>query len=428
MSENVVYLHAPPPPLVHYLRVGTSGHRQLETLLSAGRVSVDRFIIEAGAMSRQHDLVSALRERRSELILDTNVAELSAKGRYLGAAKAAPWADSTRPLAAADLAPNAQADVLGKIARFAVREGVHAVLAPTHVLGDAADAMFAIDRSSAAALRTALDRNGGQHIGVDYPLIVPYAVFRDRLESDAFAKQLVDVPFDNLWLRISGFGADASPAGIQRYISAAAQYHSLERPIIADGVGGIVALALLAFGAVGGICHGVAEKERFDASGWNDERPGRGSERKVLIEGLDRLLSASQATALMESPSGRRHFACADPSCCARGFDDTLRDAKAHYLHQRQKQVTELSAVPPGRRAIYFLDKQLVPLKSKLQQGARIQVSDETLAEVLRKSRNRAEKMHMVLHALRMVVSGRDRPPPPIRRLGSSGVRAQRRR
>jgi hypothetical protein len=46
MSENVVYLHGQPKPVGHFLRVGTSGHRQLETLLGSGKMMVDRVVVE----------------------------------------------------------------------------------------------------------------------------------------------------------------------------------------------------------------------------------------------------------------------------------------------------------------------------------------------------------------------------------------------
>lgn len=428
MSDKVVFLHPPAPPLGHYLRVGSSGHRQLETLLSANRVSIERFVLEATRMERKRDLLAALCEPGCEMILDTVVAELSSPKRYSGAARTAPWANQSRPLSPEDLVPSSPADVIGHIARFAVETGFDAVLAPTHVLRDSADPILGVDLKSAEALRVALDRHGGKDIGIDYPLMLPYAVLRDRAEAEALIDALSGIAFDNLWFRVSGFGADASPSGVQRYISALFLFHSLKRPIVADSIGGLAGLAALAFGAAGGICHGAAEKERFDATSWEAEGSSRGGERRVLIEGLDRLLSASQATTLMESPGGRRHFGCNNSACCLRGFDDTLRDPKAHYLHQRQEQVAELSRVPRGRRAIHFLDHQLLPAKTKAQQGARIRLSDDSISNILRRARSRLEKLHTVLRSLRTTISGRDGSLPPIRRSGISGAKSRRRR
>src|SRR5260370_8610853 len=91
VPQNVVYLHGQPEPIAHYLRLGNL-HRQVETLLGSGRMSLDRIVVEASAFSRQRDVITLLAESGRELILDTNVAGLSAIGRCPGAAHAPPWA------------------------------------------------------------------------------------------------------------------------------------------------------------------------------------------------------------------------------------------------------------------------------------------------------------------------------------------------
>ncbi|MGE0259102.1 MAG: hypothetical protein AB7H71_08995 [Alphaproteobacteria bacterium] len=54
MSENVVYLHRQPEPVAHYLRLGTF-HRQVEKRLAAGRLPVERVVVEASAFTHQKD-------------------------------------------------------------------------------------------------------------------------------------------------------------------------------------------------------------------------------------------------------------------------------------------------------------------------------------------------------------------------------------
>ena len=90
---NVVYLHRSPDRISTFVRVGGSGHRQLETLLLSGRLPAERFVIDAAALARQSDLVTALKAAGREVSLDTSVAELSSVGRYQGAASTAPWAN-----------------------------------------------------------------------------------------------------------------------------------------------------------------------------------------------------------------------------------------------------------------------------------------------------------------------------------------------
>jgi hypothetical protein len=430
MGKNVVYLHGQPQPVGHFLRIGTSGHRQLETLLGSGRMMLDRVVVEASAVGRQHDLLASLAEAGGELILDTNVAELSSVGRYSGAAKTAPWANPEGVLTPDDLRPGSNRDVIGQIARFAVECGFHAVQAPTHVLDGSTDGLFVIDRNATAALRKALDAEGGRQIGIDYPLMIKNSVLRDPVQRRAFIAGLKDAPFDHLWFRVSSFGSDVTPMGLRRYIAAVMDFQRLGRPIVADGVGGLAGLAIAAFGAAGGICHGVAEKERFDASDWSKppRSGGGGREKRVLISGLDRLLSVKQVDALMAAQGARKLLSCGDPSCCPRGLDDTFRDPKAHYLHQRFHQVKALSRVPESRRAQHFLDKDLASAERLARQAAKLKVADDGLVQILERSSERLEKMHAVLEALNGAIAGSPRSLAPSRRTGTSSSAASRTR
>ncbi len=91
--QNVVYLHAEPTPIAQFLRVGTSGHRQLENFLAGGQLPSRRLVVGPSAFAKQKDLAAAPQEGGRELILDTHVAELPCLGRYEGAGQDAPWAN-----------------------------------------------------------------------------------------------------------------------------------------------------------------------------------------------------------------------------------------------------------------------------------------------------------------------------------------------
>lgn len=431
MNEKVVYLYpnALEEPIGHYLRIGTSGHRQLEVLLGSGRSQIDRAVIDASTTVRQRDLIASLSKSGAELVLDTNIAELSVLGRYSGIARSAPWANPHAVLTADDLRPSANRDLIGEIARFAVSGGYSAVLAPSHLLLNSADPLFKVDLQSASALRRALDKEGGKQVGIDYPLIISYASLRDPAQSRAFISGLADSPFTNLWLRVSGFGADATAIGSARYISAVIDFHRLKRPIVADEVGGLAGLATIAFGAVGGICHGIAEKERFDASNWNKPRQskGGGGEKRILVDSLDKLLSAEQIALLMATPGARRMFSCNNRSCCPRGLDDTMKHSKAHYLHQRHLQISELSRVPAQRRAEHFLEKQLSPARKHAHQATQLEIEDHSFSKTLRKNSDRLDKMYDVLKNLLNVLSKNDRSTSPKKRQKPSDFNAEQR-
>lgn len=417
MSQNVVYLHGQPSEVGHFLRIGTSGHRQLETLHGAGKMMLDRVVIEASAVARQQELIGSLAEVGAELILDTNIAELSSRGRFAGAAKTAPWANPRSVLTPDDLRPNANRDVIGHIARFAVAQGFHAVLAPTHILDGSPDPLFGVDRDATAALRKALDAEGGAAIEINYALNIKNASLRDPAQRRAFIAGLADVPYRNLWFRVSGFGADATPMGLRRYIAAMMDFLRLNRPIVADGVGGLAGMAIAAFGAAGGICHGVAEKERFDASDWHKppKQGGGGREKRVLITGMDRLLSVKQVEALMAAPSARKLLSCHDRSCCPCGLDDMLKDPKAHYLHQRARQIANITRVPDSRRVRHFLDHELCNTERTARNAAKLKIEDKELIDVLTRSSARLEKMQAVLEDLSKTVDGAPRALAPRR-------------
>jgi hypothetical protein len=239
---------------------------------------------------------------------------------------------------------------------------------------------------------------------------------------------LADLPFDNLWLRVSGFGADASATMLRGYVAAMMDFQRLGKPIIADGVGGLAALATAAFGAAGGVSHGLGEKERFDASDWNKPPTsvGGGREKRLLIPGLDRLLSAKQVAILMEAHGARKLLSCNDPSCCPRGLDDTLRHPKAHYLHQRAKQFERISRIPEARRTQDFLAKDLADAARTARQAAKLKVTDESLTAMLQRTTERLDRMALILEDLHETTGTHTRSASPKRRVRRVGASASK--
>lgn len=113
---NVVYLHGQPAPVAQFLRIGASGHRQLEEFRASGQLPYRRFVIDAGVFKRQEELVSALQHDGCELVLDPNVAELPVPGRYQGMARGAPWAPHEGVLTERHLRTGEnEFDVVGKL-------------------------------------------------------------------------------------------------------------------------------------------------------------------------------------------------------------------------------------------------------------------------------------------------------------------------
>jgi hypothetical protein len=91
----------------------------------------------------------------------------------------------------------------------------------------------------------------------------------------AFLADITQMPIENVWLHASGFGATATGAGTRQFVEAIRDFHATGRPLVADMAGGFAALGAAAFGAVGGISHGVGQKESFKASDWKKPPGGR---------------------------------------------------------------------------------------------------------------------------------------------------------
>lgn len=402
MSAEVHYIHGRPTPIGHFIRVGYSGHRQLETLFDRGRFTAERVVIDAARFEAQRDLISTLWNAGTEIVLDPNVAELSSLGRYQGAFQTVTWANASRPLTHADFRGSQEGAIVREIAGFAVDRNVDAVLAPAHFVEGARDEWVTIDRRSCELLREVLDDAGGRGIGIDYQLIIPYAVLRDSAHRRAFVEALSDLPFDNLWIRVAGFGADATPVGVRRYISSLADFHVLGKPIISDCAGGLAGLGITAFGAAAGIAHGVGQKERFDTSTWSSrhKRGGGGQNGRLYFPSIDRFFKLSDTRTIMQARGARRLLACQDRECCPRGFDDMENDPKAHFLMQRRKQLLDLERIPDLRRPSRFLDHHLATADRTARQVAKLKVGDERIRKALLRTTQRLDRMRGVLEDL----------------------------
>lgn len=400
---SIVYLHGDPDPVTQFLRTGLTHHRRLEQMLLAGQFPVARVVVDAAALKRQADFISALRSNGREIILDTNVAELSSVGRFEGAVREASWANPDGVLTASNIVGANEHSVLGAIARFSVANNLQRVLAPTHFLSGVNDPWFKTDLEATARLRALLDMEGGKGIALDYPVLLSNATLNDQAERKAVMSALRSSPAESIWLRISGFGAEATPAGIRKYITAAHDFHHVAKPIIADCVGGMAAVAIVAFGGASGMAHGAAEKERFDASDWNKPRregKGGGGGHMVMLTGIDRLLKKAEAQALIDAPHGRRLLSCNNPACCPHGFEDTIKDPRGHYLRQRALQCEAISAVPDPLRADHFLNKMLADTDRKARQIAKLKVADKKVEAILNKNTVQLDRMRAVLEDL----------------------------
>jgi hypothetical protein len=399
MVATVHHLHPVSSPLAGFLRVGHTGQKKLETLHAAGRFPYRRVVFDAAHLAEQIGLLERLRASGCEIVVDPNFAEMATEGRFRSAISRLPWANQERPWRPDDFGPGRNANLASLIAEFAVQHGVNVVLAPTHLLETAVDRWRSVDFSFCEMLRRELDRLGGQAIAIDYQLITTNAVLRDEQQRPQLILGISDLPVENVWLRVSGFGATATGTGTRHFIESVADLHELGQPFVVDCAGGFAALAALAFGAVGGICHGVGQKEGFKASDWK-KPPGRGgSKRRIYIPELDRHFPEDQLNAIFAA-RGRSRFGCNDPSCCRHGIDDMTENPHAHFITQRSRQLDNLSVVPAARRTEHFLLQQLEPAVRSARLGARLKIADDDTRRLVDDARKRLVSLRDALDDL----------------------------
>lgn len=389
----------PPAPIAGYVHIGSSGHRQIANLVSAGRVSIKHAVFDACHIDQQQELLELLREHGSEIVLDTKIAELSALGRFNGSCRKLPWANDDRPLSHDDF-KNSGDKIINQIADFAVARGVDVLLSPTRLNESYNSSTLKADFDLCEKLRSLLDQNGGKDISLDFPLLTRMTSLSDKAVRSALCRDLKNLPYDYLWMKLGGFGYDCSPTALRRLINVVPEFHDLGKQVVIDQVGGMAALALVSFGAVSGIGHGITLNEKFDISDWNKFSDGSGFIRnRYYFPALDRLLYKAEAEELMSLKGARSLLACNDRNCCPLGFQDTLKEPKAHFLNKRQKQIEAIEKIKPERRHRFFLEKILAPTDRTARQAARLNAS-ESLSKILKRTSERLDKFRAVLEDL----------------------------
>jgi hypothetical protein len=397
MIATVYRLHPQPAPVAGFLRIGHTGQRRLEALHATGRFPYRRVVFDAAYLGAQVALLRLLKASGCEIVLDPNFAEMATAGRFRGAVGRLAWANSERPWAPADFGPGRNADVAKLVAEFAVRHGFDAVLTSSHLIETTADGWHALDVQLCERLRQELDRLGGHDIAIDYQILTTSALLKDERQRRELVHGIATLPIENVWLRVSGFGAAATGAATRHLIEVLRDLHQFGRPLVADCCGGFPGLAILALGAVGGISHGVGQRETFRASDWKSQPGGGGNSRRVYVPDLDRHFTEDQLDAIFEARGGRSRFACNDTDCCPHGREDMFENPDAHFIGQRWRQLNDLARVPETRRAERFLLQHLDPATRSARYAARLKIRDEKVRDLVNAARARLERLRDAL-------------------------------
>lgn len=352
-----------PEPLGLYLRASYNDHKALIDGIASGGLGLHGVIFDPLNEDRHSELRDLVLERRRDAILDPRTQELGTLGGYKPKMSSLVWA-TNRPHKPEDFGETGARRIADAIAKHVVENGYSAVLAPTHYIESANSPWLDIDARTTRYLRTYLDRNGAESVPIFYSLAASYKTFRTAEERSVLLDKVRSVPVEQIWLKVALSGK-VTHSSVRNFVNGAADFHSLGVPLVGDMMGGLRGLSALAFGAIGGIAHGLTQKENFNASSWVSQAQQDGGgfslPPRVYIPSLDLHLKREEARAFFAARNAKSRFGCHDPNCCAKGPRDTLNYPAHHFLIQRSNEVQNLSAVPEQLRANRFLEETLRP-------------------------------------------------------------------
>ena len=395
MVDNVIRLPRPAAArpqsgrLGLYLRPGYSQHKEMLDALAGGKTQFTGLVVDAGNIAHRHEeLVSHAHRIGLDVILDPKTQAMATPGGYAASMAQLPWG-LDRPHTIDDFDGANGRGIARSIAEFAKEYGCTEILGPTHLLNGPNDRWLRRDINNMGHLRTALDEDGSA-VQLIYPLAVSMQIMRDPLQRDALIAALADAPMDAIWLKIDNFGSDASGEKTIAYIHAVRAFHALGKPVISDHVGGLSALGLLSFGAVGGIAHGLTMLEGFKANRWKrvptDDRSSGGPQSRVYLPHIDLLLKPGEAEAFVSSSTRTRgRFGCHDTHCCPGGLRDMIANPIRHFLHQRCAEVALISHRPESVRVSEYLDKSVRPVSDNISAAVGLGAISSELKKKLEK-------------------------------------------
>jgi hypothetical protein len=389
-----------PEPLGLYIRVGRNDHKELLSILNSGGNAFFGIVLDPTLHKRQAELRETVLQKGFDVVLDPRSQELATIGGFTGSLAELPWAASQSDKVTDFSALRAE-QFATSLAEFVVAGKYTAVLSPTHFLNSSSDRWLGVDVKLTSKLRRALDDMGAFDVQIFYSLALRYSTFRNAQERREIRDALKDIPADGIWLKIDGLGAESSAAAVRNYITGASDFHELGLPLVTDMVGGMPALSMLAFGAAGGVCHGLTLRERFDASSWFKPRDpnshGFQPSPRVYIQELGLLLKRQQADVLFSAHRAKSRFGCKHSDCCPNGPKDTIANPLRHFFFRRTTEVHQLGLVPAALRPERFLEDMLRPATDAAVFAERLNLADSVLAQALRKKKKSLETLRVTL-------------------------------
>ena len=245
--------------------------------------------------------------------------------------------------------------MVDSIARRVVEKGYTAVLAPTHYIESANSPWLEVDVRSTRQLRRCLDSANFLFAG-GFVRSVPDrggAPGHPRSAEKCAHRLPVDQGFAKR--RVDACRSKASgERGCRLALARRASRRRHDGRAARDQRTGIRS-----------VCHGVTQKERFNARSWtgteNSGNPGFTWAPMIYVALLDMHLKRNEAEAFFEARGSKSRFGCRQRNCCPKGVKDMLDNPVRHSLVQRWGEIRRLSDVPEHLRAQRFLEENSAP-------------------------------------------------------------------
>lgn len=403
MPSNVIHLPRPrpqrptPKALGFFVRVGRNDHVEMLHLIGAGERGIFGFIIDAQNVERHRELITEARRLEFDVILDPKTQQMGFPGGHTEGLAALPWG-LERHHNVADFDGSAGQRRAAQIVEAAVANHFTQILGPTHLLNGPNDPWL---RRDIAMMNWTADRiaSSGTELDLIYSLAIPMSVLRQPADRRAVISAIADARCDAIWLKVENFGDHSTGEKTAAYVDACRDFHERGLPVVSDCVGGLPGLGALAFGAVGGISHGVTMQQSFKAASWR--RPpvpgGGGAGWRVYFPQLDLLLKPKIATELLgSSPRIRALCGCRDTHCCPHGRDMIDRPAR-HAIYQRAREVESCSATPQTMRAGKYLNEHVRRVSDNVARVAAFPGIDEELQQNLLKKQGEMSRFRQMI-------------------------------
>jgi hypothetical protein len=395
-------IHPAPDPLGFYIRVSRSDHANVTGYMAVGRAGFHGVVFNPAHSKFQQELKELVLAQRGDAILDPQTQPLATVGGYTTLLGTLPWG-LERVNTVADYQDTSGRRLVSAIGDYALEQGYTQVMAPTHFIRSANDEWLEIDLNSTRRLQNHLAKKSTIKIPVIYQLSLPYALLRSPEACALIVERMHGLQADALWVNVAGFGAGSTATGVRAYLAAMEEFQQLGIPIVADHVGGLIGLSLLAFGGVGGVALGIAKGEGFNAAHWFRPKSGTpfSPHEQVYIKELDFMLKPAAASDLFDaSHKAKARYVCRDSKCCPRGAADMLKKPGLHYLYQKVNEIAELSQIPEQLRPAHFVEKHLRFVTDQLHIASNMEWADEKLAGQLTKRCKRLDLLHESLGQL----------------------------